>query len=73
MSVTMSAKAADLLTEMRRAGWSVAVHNDYLLGGVPHTFWLFTHPDGRYVKGEGTSDEQAIGWAVGEAALPRRG
>jgi hypothetical protein len=24
------------------------------------TFWLFTHPSGRWLKGEGESDESAV-------------
>jgi hypothetical protein len=52
--------AAKLLTKIRDAGWSVAVHNDYRLNGAAHTFWLFTHPNGRYLKGEGKSDEMAL-------------
>ncbi len=55
----------DLLTRIRAAGWLVAVHNDYRLndskpGGEVFTFWLFTHPDGRYIKGEGLSDVVAL-------------
>jgi hypothetical protein len=46
--------------EFRAAGWSVAVHNDYRLNGEPHTFWLFTHPRGRWVKGEGRTDAEAL-------------
>lgn len=45
---------------MRNRGWSVAVHNDYKIQDKWFTFWLFTHPDGRYVKGEGVTDEEAI-------------
>lgn len=45
---------------IREAGWSVAVHNDYTLSGERFTFWLFTHPNGRWVKGEGRSDEEAL-------------
>lgn len=48
------------LEELRAAGWSVAVHNDYRLNGEPHTFWLFTHPNGRWIKGEGRTDDEAI-------------
>lgn len=33
--------------DLRAKGWSVAVHNDYRLGGKRMTFWLFTHPSGR--------------------------
>jgi|GEM_PF-1875057 len=45
---------------LRAAGWSVAVHNDYRLNGEAHTFWLWTHPDGRWIKGEGRTDEDAL-------------
>jgi hypothetical protein len=49
-----------LVAEARAAGWTVAVHNDYALNGHAHTFWLWTHPDGRYVKGEGRTDAEAL-------------
>jgi hypothetical protein len=48
-----------LLSELRAKGWAVAVHNDYRLGGVDHTFWLFTRGEVA-VKGEGTSDLEAL-------------
>lgn len=48
-----------LLDEIRAAGWLVAVHNDYKIGGVPYTFWLFTKA-GRAVKGKGKTDEEAL-------------
>lgn len=38
----------------------VAVHNDYRKGKKLFTFWLMTRADGRYLKGEGTTDEIAI-------------
>jgi hypothetical protein len=47
------------LDQLRANGWSVAVHNDYRLGGVAHTFWLFTKGD-RAIKGEGLTDEEAL-------------
>jgi hypothetical protein len=50
----------ELLFEMRNAGWSVAVHNDYRAGGIPMTFWLFTHPSGVWLKGEGGSDVEVM-------------
>lgn len=46
--------------DLRAAGWSVAVHNDYRLNGEAHTFWLLTHPSGRYAKGEGRTDAEAL-------------
>ena len=48
------------LHDLRRQGWRVAVHNDYRQGGEDRTFWLFTHADGRWVKGEGVSDFDAL-------------
>lgn len=45
---------------LRDAGWSVAVHNDYRLSGKPMTFWLWTHSDGRWIKGEGANDDEAL-------------
>lgn len=50
----------EALAYIRGAGWSVAVHNDYRIGGATFTFWLFTHPDGRWLKGEGSTDRDAL-------------
>lgn len=50
---------ADAPYDIRASGWVVAVHNDYHLNGVLHTFWLFTKGD-RAVKGEGQSDLDAL-------------
>ena len=50
----------DLLNGLRSAGWSVAAHNDYRLNGKSYTFWLFTHDNGRYFKGEGETDVEAV-------------
>ena len=46
--------------DLRAQGWAVAVHNDYRQDGQRHTFWLFTHPDGCWVKGEGRTDAEAL-------------
>lgn len=49
--------------DIRKDGWSVAVHNDYVQQGVRHTFWLFTktvHGVTISVKGESSSDEEAL-------------
>ena len=51
---------------LRSQGWTVAVHNDYRLNGAPATFWLFTHQDDFWIKGEGPTDEAAL------AGLPAR-
>jgi hypothetical protein len=58
--VTDTARA---LADLRDAGWAVAVHNDYRQDGQLKTFWLFTHPNGTWVKGEGLSDAEAIALA----------
>lgn len=63
VNTRISYQAASLdtiLSQLRGAGWSVAVHNDYRQGGERFTFWLFTHENGRYVKGEGRSDVEAL-------------
>lgn len=49
-----------LLHRIRALGWSVAVHNDYRENGVQMTFWLFTHPSGNWLKGEGRTDVEAL-------------
>jgi hypothetical protein len=50
----------EILNEMRQDGWAVGVHNDYNQGGKRMTFWLFTHPSGHFVKGEGETDDVAL-------------
>lgn len=57
----------EILEELRRSGWSVAVHNDYRLAAKHHTFWLFTHPSGLWAKGEGPSDAIALANARDQA------
>ncbi len=58
---------AGALAELRERGWRVAVHNDYRQHGEDFTFWLFTHPSGRWVKGEGATDEEALEEALAAA------
>ena len=53
------------LKMLRDLGYIVAVHNDYRQDGAFRTFWLFTHPDGHWVKGEGNSDMEALERAHG--------
>ena len=48
------------LNDLRAQGWAVAIHNDYRLGGEFKTFWLFTCSNGKWVKGEGSTDDQAL-------------
>lgn len=52
--------ADEVLKELRSAGWSVAIHNDYMIVSEAFTFWLLTHPNGRWVKGEGRNDLSAL-------------
>ncbi len=49
-----------VLENLRNAGWVVAIHNDYHQNGELHTFWLMTHPNGNYLKGEGKTDCEAL-------------
>jgi len=47
--------------DIRLRGWDVAIHNDYRIDGIFHTFWLFTNPvTGKFVKGEGRADAEAL-------------
>lgn len=49
--------------DLRKAGLAVAVHNDYKLDGLAHTFWLMTcERDGQLIafKGEGKTDQEAL-------------
>lgn len=53
-------KALSDLGALRNWGFSVAIHNDYRQGDERRTFWLFTHPSGRWIKGEGATDGEAL-------------
>ena len=56
----VDASAESSADDLRELGWIVAVHNDYRYHGVDFTFWLFTELGGRWIKGEGTSDAEAL-------------
>lgn len=59
--MTTEGEMERVLNRIRSWGWMVAVHNDYTLNGVPHTFWLFTNPSSNlFVKGEGRFDIDAL-------------
>ena len=58
------------LKAIRMAGYTVAVHNDYKLDHQPHTFWLFTHSNGTWIKGEGKTDAQAL--QIARASIPEK-
>lgn len=47
------------LASLRQHGWTVAVHNDYILDGVHMTFWGFSRGH-QWVKGEGETDLEAL-------------
>lgn len=49
-----------VLCDLRKAGWRVAVHNDYRIVDDDMTFWLMTHESGIYLKGEGRTDMDAL-------------
>jgi hypothetical protein len=59
--------ASEKATSLRAAGWAVAVHNDYRLGGESFTFWLFTKGN-HFVKGEGSTDADALAQCAASAA-----
>jgi hypothetical protein len=49
--------------DLRKEGWTVAVHNDYRLDGKANTFWLLTKKIGELtvaLKGEGATDWEAL-------------
>jgi hypothetical protein len=58
-----------MLRHLRANEWMVAVHNDYRQNGNLLTFWLFTHPSGRFIKGEGLSDADAVFRAFGQSGI----
>jgi hypothetical protein len=68
ISASVGIKVPDVLPinpnvadDLRAQGLMVAVHNDYRLGGVHHTFWLFVdEATGMSYKGEGLSDIEAL-------------
>jgi hypothetical protein len=62
----------DMLALLRKQGWRVAVHNDYRQHGMDCTFWLLTHPSGRWVKGEGVSDALALDQALRAVSQAQR-
>lgn len=63
------ARWASALAVLRDDGWSLAVHNDYVLDGRLRTFWLFTRRGGTSLKGEGAGDAQALREALSGCGL----
>ncbi len=70
LKAQIAAAARSSPNDLRALGWVVAVHNDYRLDGVDHTFWLLTK-NGRAVKGEGKSDAEALDEIRSFLGLPR--
>jgi hypothetical protein len=66
---TNGALWASALAALREDGWSLAVHNDYVLDGRLRTFWLFTRRGGTSLKGEGGDDARALGEALAGCGL----
>jgi len=50
----------EILRRIRSLGWMVGAHNDYRINGKYMTYWMFTHSEGIYVKGEAETDESAL-------------
>jgi hypothetical protein len=61
----------EMLLIFRQQGWRVAVHNDYQQDGKAWTFYLFTHSNGFWCKGEADNDLQALknAWKQGYARM----
>lgn len=47
--------------DLRKLGWSVAVHNDYRRNGKTFTFWLMVKGT-QCVAGDGETDAEALNW-----------
>ena len=58
--------------DLRKDGWSVAIHNDYRVGMLPSTFWGLSKGD-RWIKGEGPDDASALDVIRTELAKEGRG
>jgi hypothetical protein len=48
------------LAELREKGWRVAAHHEFELHKQLRTFWLFTHPCGRWIKAEGAASSEVL-------------
>lgn len=57
-----------ILDRLRQEGWTVASHCDVVgSSGKSTAVWLFTHPCGIYLRGEGATDCEAIAKVEAEA------
>jgi hypothetical protein len=61
---------ASTLDELRSKGWQVAAHHEFEMHKQLRTFWLFTHPCGRWIKAEGAASSEVLvlQLALGDAA-----
>ena len=55
----------NFLTMLRSWGWVIGSHNEYYVHrpeGPPliRSYWMFTHPVGYFVEGDGATDIEAI-------------
>lgn len=53
----------DMLNAMRRSGWRVGAHNDFMWDKKKKwgVFWMFTHPETQqYVEAEAITDYAAV-------------
>ena len=48
------------LAELRKLGWQVAAHHEFELSKQLRSFWLFTHPCGRWIKAEGAANSEIL-------------
>jgi hypothetical protein len=48
------------LAELRKLGWLIAAHHEFELHKQLRTFWLFTHPCGRWIKAEGAASSEVL-------------
>lgn len=49
-----------VLNAMREGEWSLAAHADFEQDGKRRVFWLWTHPYGGWIRGEGATDRESL-------------
>ena len=59
----------ETLAELRKMGWTVAAHHEFEMQKQLRSFWLFTHPCGKWIKAEGavSSELLVLQLALGDA------
>ncbi len=48
------------LAQLRKMGWLIAEHHEFEVHKQLRTFWLFTHPCGRWIKAEGDVSREVL-------------